>query len=145
MCFGRMANGQLEGGAPMPRTTGNTSALEQIQKRVQRLLADLGAEIRSKQAELRRLKEEESQLSNWIGLRTPHATRRSNGAASARADRIDWGRVLQQLSKQFKATNIRKIREVENKRASEVYAAIARWIDAGAVKRKDRGQYERVK
>jgi hypothetical protein len=33
---------------------------------------------------------------------------------------------------------------MKDKRSSEVFAAIARWIDAKMVKRKKRGLYERV-
>jgi hypothetical protein len=40
--------------------------------------------------------------------------------------------------------DIRKLREIKDKRASEIFAAITRWIEAKTVKRKERGLYERV-
>jgi hypothetical protein len=72
----------------------------------------------------------------------------SNGArrpTSGSTNRINWGSVLEKLPKQFKAADIRAVRAVQNKRSSELFAAITRWMEAGAVKRKDRGRYERVK
>jgi hypothetical protein len=132
----------------MPRTAENpsASAFGQLQKQAQQLLADLRSEIRSKEAELRRLKEEESQLSSLIGL--PAKTEgRSAATRVARVGtaRIDWGRVLEQMPKQFKAGDVRKVREVANKCPTEIFAAITRWIEAGVVKRKERGLYARVK
>jgi hypothetical protein len=53
--------------------------------------------------------------------------------------------VLEKLPRQFKASDIRTVRAVKDKRSSELFAAITRWIEAGTVKRKDRGRYERVK
>jgi hypothetical protein len=52
--------------------------------------------------------------------------------------------VLEQLPKQFKAPDIRQIRGLKDKRSSEIFAAVTRWIQAGTVKRKERGLYERV-
>jgi len=52
--------------------------------------------------------------------------------------------VLNQLPKQFQASHIRAVRGLKNKRPSEIFAAITRWIEAGTVKRKARGAYERV-
>ena len=46
--------------------------------------------------------------------------------------------------KQFKASHIRAVPMTKDKRPSEVFAAIARWIDAKMVKRKERGLYERI-
>jgi hypothetical protein len=57
--------------------------------------------------------------------------------------RINWRTVLGQLPKQFKASDIRKLRGLKDKRPSEIFAAITRWIEASLVKRKARGQYER--
>ena len=67
----------------------------------------------------------------------------SVGAAGATA-RINWGTVLEQLPKQFKASQIRAERGLKNKRSSEIFAAITHWMEAGLVKRKKRGLYERV-
>ena len=40
---------------------------------------------------------------------------------------------------------MRSVRGLKDKRPSEIFAAITRWIDAGNVKRRGRGTYERVK
>jgi len=132
----------------MPRTAQNpsASAFGQLQKQAQQLVADLRSEIRSKEAQLKRLKEEESQLSSLIGLPAKTEGKRAvTRVARVGTARIDWGRVLEQMPKQFKASDVRKVREVANKRPTEVFAAVTRWIDAGLVKRKDRGLYDRVK
>jgi hypothetical protein len=52
--------------------------------------------------------------------------------------------VLEQLPKQFKASQIRTVRGLKNKRSSEIFAAITRWMETGSVKRKKRGHNERV-
>jgi hypothetical protein len=48
------------------------------------------------------------------------------------------------MSERFKAGDVRKVREVQNKRSSGIFAGITRWIEAGSVKRKERGLYEKV-
>jgi len=55
----------------MPRTTSShiTSAFSRVQKQARELLAGVRREIRSKEADLRRLKKEESQLSAITGQR----------------------------------------------------------------------------
>jgi hypothetical protein len=130
----------------MPRTTSTqiTSAFSRVQKQARELLVDVRRELRSKEADLRRLKKEESQLSALVGQwGTDRAKPASGGAAGATA-RINWGTVLEQLPKQFKASQIRTVRGLNNKRSSEIFAAITRWMEAGAVKRKERGLYERA-
>jgi hypothetical protein len=131
----------------MPQVTEDpiASAFGQLQKQVQQLLAKLQSEIRSKEADLRRLKEEESNLSNLIGLRRTDRARATTSGLRGATARIDWGRVLEQIPKQFTAADVRKVREVANKRPSEIFAAITRWIESRTVKRKERGLYERVK
>lgn len=59
--------------------------------------------------------------------------------------RISWGAVLAQLPRQFKASDLRQVRGLNDKRSSELFGAITRWIEAGSVKRKARGAYVRVK
>ena len=59
--------------------------------------------------------------------------------------RISWGAVLEQLPKKFKASDLRQVRGLKDKRSSELFAAITGWIKAGSVKRKARGAYVRVK
>ena len=55
----------------MPRTTSTqiTSAFSRLRKQVRGLLVDVRREIRFKEADLRRLKKEESQLSAIAGQR----------------------------------------------------------------------------
>lgn len=130
----------------MPRKArAMSSRFEQVQKQAQQLLANLRSEIRSKENELRRLKDEDSKLSSFAGLAAPSG----GGAAASRAmsggrARINWGTVLEQLPKQFKASEVRSVRGLGTKRPSEIFAAITRWIEAKSVKRKERGLYERV-
>jgi hypothetical protein len=126
----------------MPRTRSAerpSSAFRQVQQQARALLTNLHREIRAKEAELRRLKEEETSLIQLTG-RVPSGA----GENGASRTRIDWRAVLNQLPKQFNASNIRSVRGLKSKRPSEIFAAITRWIDAGMVKRKSRGVYERV-
>jgi hypothetical protein len=128
----------------MPRrsnTEGSTSAFRRVQQQARSLLMNLRKEIRAKEAELKRLKDEETSLGRLTGramstAASPRAGRPSSG-------RIDWSTVLSQLPKQFNASHIRAVRGLKNKRPSEIFAAITRWIEAGTVKRKSRGVYER--
>jgi hypothetical protein len=127
-------------------TTGVTSAFTQVQAQARELLAKLRADIRTKSAELNRLTQEESKLAALTGQASMGITDGTMGAArrGARA-RINWSDVLDKLPKQFKASDIRAVRGLRDKRSSEIFAAITRWIDGGTVKRRDRGMYERLK
>jgi len=131
----------------MPRTTtAGSSAFTQVQAQARELLAKLRSEIRTKDAELRRLRQEESKLAASTGQPGMAATNGGMGAGRRGArSRINWGDVLSKLPKQFKASDIRTVRGLRDKRSSEIFAAITRWIEAGAVKRRDRGMYERTK
>jgi hypothetical protein len=126
----------------MPRKRGAsvTSAFRQVQQQARALMVNLRKEIRTRETELRRLKEEESRLSMLIGGKASLATR----TISTRGGRIDWRIVLDQLPKQFKAADIHLVRGLESKRPSEVFAAITRWIQTGLARRKARGLYEKV-
>jgi hypothetical protein len=131
----------------MPRTANvqTTSAFNQIRKLAGQVLVKLRNDIHAKEADLRRLKEEESKL---VALAAQGSVSSSNGvkrATSGSTRRIDWGTVLTKLPKQFKASDIRSVPTVKDKRSSELFAAITRWMEAGVVTRKDRGRYERVK
>jgi hypothetical protein len=130
----------------MPRKARQVSSrFEQVQKQAQQLLANLRREIRSKEDELLWLRDEESKLSGLFAL---PAIRGDGTAASPVIDggrtRINWGTILEQMPKQFKASDVRKVRGLKDKRASEIFAAITRWTEAGTVKRKERGLYERT-
>ena len=132
----------------MPRkrnATTVTSAFRQVQQQARSLMVNLRKEIRTKETELRRLKEEESRLSMLIGGQPAPASRRAtSGAAASRGGRINWRTVLEQLPRQFKAADVRMVRGLGGKRASEVFAAITRWIQTGSARRKARGVYEKV-
>ena len=130
----------------MPRTTSTqvTSAFSRAQKQVRELLVGVRREIRFKEADLRRLKKEESQLSAITGQRGTEEAKSASGGSSGATARINWGTVLEQLPKQFKASHIRTVRGLKTKRPTEIFAAIPRGKEAGSVKRKKRGLYERV-
>jgi hypothetical protein len=130
----------------MPRTkssTGSASSFRQVQQQARALLNKLRREIRGKEAELARLKREEETLDRITGRRAGRGARVARNDAG-RGGRINWRTVLSQLSRQFKASNIRQVRGLKDKRPSEIFAAITRWIDAGLVKRKSRGVYEKA-
>ncbi len=127
----------------MPRASlgGVTSAFARIQRQARSVLANLREQIRAKENELNRLKQEEARLSSLLG------SSREAGPAPAAGPvgrgRINWRNVLKQMPKQFTASDVRKVRGLREKRPSEIFAAITRWIDAGLAKRKSRGIYER--
>jgi hypothetical protein len=131
----------------MPRTSlgGVTSAFERIQRQARTVLGGLRGQIRAKENELLRLKQEEARLSHLLGGggragQTPRPAVADGGAGRGR---INWREVLKQMPKQFKASDVRRVRGLKSKRPSEIFAAITRWIDAGLAKRKKRGIYER--
>jgi hypothetical protein len=133
----------------MPRTSlgGVTSAFERIQRQARTVLGGLRGQIRAKENELLRLKQEEARLSHLLGGggrrgQAPRAAAAAAGGGAGRG-RINWREVLKQMPKQFKASDVRKVRGLKSKRPSEIFAAITRWIDAGLAKRKKRGIYER--
>jgi hypothetical protein len=128
----------------MPRrsSSGSGSAFNELQQQAQALLAILRKEISAKEAELKRLKDDESRLgvvTGRVSAAAPAAER-----SERTGGRINWKTVLEQLPKQFNASDIRGIRGLKDKRPSEIFAAVTRWIEAGMVKRKDRGVYERA-
>jgi hypothetical protein len=107
-------------------------------------MVNLRKEIRTKETELRRLKEEESRLSMLIGGEAASSRGSGSTLGGSAAGRIDWRAVLEQLPKQFKAADVRAIHAIKDKRPSEVFAAITRWIQMGSARRKARGLYEKV-
>ena len=128
----------------MPRKTRKnvSSAFRQVQLQARNLLAGLRREIQMTAGQLERLKREESQLSALAGV-APAGPRGTRGIIK-RGKRTDWTAVLRQLPKQFQASHIRGLRGLKERRSSEIFAAITRWIDSGGVKRKSRGIYEQV-
>lgn len=136
-------------------TRKTASAFSQLQQQARKLLAGLAKEIRSKKTELARLEQEFEQVTGIAGLRGARpvikGARTKNTAGPfrvrtvGRGKRINWAEVLAKLPQEFKAADIRSVRGLKDKRASELFAAITRWIDSGAVKKKSRGLYLRVK
>jgi hypothetical protein len=128
----------------MPRrrnSGGVTSAFLKVKQQARKLLVSLRTEIRAREAELNRLKLEEASLLKLTGYTAAAGAMHDRGRPSG--VRINWRAVLEQLPKRFRAADIRVVRRIKNKRPSEIFAAIARWIEAGIVKRKSRGVYER--
>ncbi len=138
----------------MPRTKGSVStasAIRQVQRQAGSVLGKLRKDIRAMEIELARLKRDEESLGRLAGrggavgavAREPRAASAAVGGGGG-SGRINWRNVLAQLPKQFKASNVRQLRGLKDKRPSEIFAAITRWIDAGLAKRKTRGLYEKV-
>lgn len=126
---------------PRRKSPSVSSAFRRVQQQARGLLADLRNQIRSKEAELKRLLAEEGNLGRLVG----RAGAKGQGGAAGGRGRINWRIVLNQLPKQFGASDVRKVRGLKQKRPSEIFAAITRWIEAGFVKRKARGLYQRTK
>jgi len=137
----------------MPRRKGSAStasAIRQVRRQAGTVLAKLRKDIRAMEAELARLKHDEDLWERLTGrgsargavARAPRAA--SAGGGGGGGGRINWRSVLAQLPKQFKASNVRQIRGLKDKRPSEIFAAITRWIEAGLAKRKTRGVYEKA-
>jgi hypothetical protein len=124
----------------MPRTYA--SAFRQFQRRTRVALADLKREISARESELRELHDEAMRLARVLTERdvlpTPLARR------SAGSGRLNWREILVKLPKEFRTSDLRKIAALRNKRSSEIYNGITRWTDAGLVKRKERGVYQRL-
>jgi hypothetical protein len=139
----------------MPRRKGSAStasAIRQVRRQAGAVLAKLRKDIRAMETELARLKHDEDLWGRLAGggsagravARAPRATGGGGGGGSGGGGgRINWRSVLAQLPKQFKASNVRQVRGLKDKRPSEIFAAITRWIEAGLAKRKTRGLYEK--
>jgi hypothetical protein len=127
----------------MPRkqvSRGAASAFQQVQRQARTLLINLRKDIRTKESILSKLKQEEARLGSLIG----GGGRAAKAISIGPRGRVNWRAVLSALPKQFKAADVRDVRGLKGKRPSEIFAAITRWIDAGAAKRKARGVYEKV-
>jgi len=123
------------------RTLQLTSGFLSVQRQAQSLLAGLRREIRNREAQLARLRAQESGLRGFAGGGGRPGARRGSGR---RGTRVNWSAVLKRLPKEFSAGDVRAVRGIRHKRSSEIFAAITRWIQAGSVKRKARGVYERA-
>jgi hypothetical protein len=135
----------------MPRTKGSAStasAIRQVQRQAGSVLGKLRKDIRTLEIELARLKRDEESLGRLAGrasaggavARAPRAASAAESGSGGGGGRINWRNVLAQLPKQFKASNVRQLRGLKEKRPSEIFAA----IDAGLAKRKTRGLYEKA-
>ena len=124
----------------MARKVKNT--FFELQQQARKVLAGLASEIRSKKTELSKL---ELEFKKIVGLAGHRATRPAARRGGKKSGRINWSEVLAKLPKEFKASNIRSIPGLKDKRPSELFAAITRWIDSGVVKKKTRGSYLRTK
>ncbi len=124
----------------MPRREISVSAYEHVRQQALNALNRLRKDIHTLESDLNALRKQEEQLASIAGesARAPS----SNGAA-APGGRTNWKTVLEKLPKRFKASDVRSVRGLGGKRSGEIFAAITRWIDSGAVKRKERGVYER--
>ncbi|HTT74461.1 MAG TPA: hypothetical protein VMF50_00600 [Candidatus Binataceae bacterium] len=137
---------------PRRKSADDNSAFRQVQEQARTLLQNLRKDIRAKEAELKRLREDEARFGRLVSETKSGRQAASNGAGSSLrgrspasgSGRINWREVLEQLPKQFGAAEVRSVRGLKGKRPSEIFAAITRWIESGAVKRKSRGVYERV-
>ncbi len=138
----------------MPRKKGSAStasAIRQVRRQAGAVLAKLRKDIRAMETELARLKHDEDLWGRLAGggsagrgvARAPRAARGGGNGGGGGGGRINWRSVLAQLPKQFKASNVRQVRGLKDKRPSEIFAAITRWIEAGLAKRKTRGLYEK--
>ncbi len=123
----------------MPRQASSASAYEHVRRQAVSALNKLRADIRSLESELSTLRKQEEQL-----LLVAGEGRAATDGGPARGGRTNWRAVLEKLPKRFKASDVRSVRGLANKGSGEIFAAITRWIDSGAVKRKERGVYERA-
>ena len=118
----------------MPRTAQATG-FNQLQKQVRKILTTIKQEIRSKEVEIKCLKLEESQLTGLLSHQPRGGGATSNGKGTART-RTDWTAILGQLPKRFRAADVHKIHYLKDRRSSEIYAGITRWMQGGRSKRK---------
>ncbi len=123
----------------MPARKQNGSAYERLRNQAQLTLQEVQRGIQSRETELAELRQQEQKLQSFLGSPVKEGATEAGPHA-----RIDWRAVLVQLPKQFKAADVRKVRGLAEKKASEIFAAITRWIDTKLVKRKERGLYERI-
>ena len=123
----------------MPRTYA--SAFRQFQRRTHAALTDLRREISLRETELRELRDEEMQLARLAGRVALPIPSAQHPTASGR---VNWRQVLAKLPKEFRTSDLRKVGALRNKQSSEIYNGISRWTDAGLIKRKERGVYQRL-
>ena len=114
------------------------SAYLKIMKHAVEALRRTRAEISARESELDELRRQEQQISGLLG---PGRAPERQGASGRKTN---WRTVLEQLPKEFKASDVRKVPGLGGKASNEIFAAINRWMMAKAIKRKERGVYQRV-
>ena len=122
----------------MARRTQINSAYIKINEQAVKALHQIRADIRAREQELDELRKQDEQISALLGNAGAAVPERTPGR------RTNWRAVLEQLPKEFKASDVRKVRGIGDKPSSEIFAAITRWIMAKAIKRKERGVYQRL-
>ncbi len=129
----------------MPRQAkAQINSASDLRSHIRQLTINLGNEVRARETALRQLREAESAVARLAGLPVKANNGRRPSRPSPKKTRINWAGVLAQLPKEFRVSDARKVRTVSHKPSSEIFSAITRWIEAGQVKRKDRGRYQRV-
>ena len=126
---------------PRPKQSSG-SAYDRLREQAVAALSKVRKDIRTIEAELSGMRRQEEQLGPITGDVSIQSND-SNGTAR-HGGRMDWRVVLEKLPKRFKASDVRKVRGLANKRSGEIFGAVTRWIDSGVVKRKERGVYERA-
>lgn len=120
-------------------------SFRQLQNQARELHRGLLNQIRLTEAELNRLREEEQRLAAVLhgGVAVIDA-RSARGRRVQRGRRLDWKALVAKVPREFQAADLRKLPELAERRASELFAGITRWIEGGLVKRKKKGVYMRV-
>ena len=125
----------------MPQRKSSSSMVLTMQRQAASALAKLHKGIRGLEGELAQLVRQERMLAQLAGSKLQKRTIAGRTRASAGGNvprgRIGWKNVLAQLPNQFKASNVRQVRGLADKRPSDIFAGITRWIEAGSVKRAD--------
>jgi len=129
-----------------------------FKKSVKQLLTEVEAEIHDLGQKLGAASEKRNGLLQAIG-ETPHAIaneavrgrgvlvggrRKTTGRKGRKSGgkRLDWNSLLTQLPKQFKPTDVVKLKELRGKGLGQVYPALRRWQDQKLVRRLKDGSYE---
>lgn len=135
----------------MPRGKSSSSsalAIREVQRQAGSVLAELRRDMRRLENELAQLRRDEEMMVRFTtqGMQkgSPAGATKASAAGNVASRRINWKNVLAQLPKQFQASNVRQVRGLKNKRPSEIFAAITRWIEAGMIKRRARAHYEKL-
>lgn len=112
-----------------------------LHRQARKSIREVASQISSKKRELRGLEAELEKLNRFAGFRRSNVTARPVRVAKGR---IDWSEVLEKLPQEFRSADFRRIRGLKDKRSSELFAAITRWINSGSVEKRERGVYVRV-